>query len=153
MDLNVQDSIARPVAEVYETIVSAEGLCKFFTSRASAPLTEGAVVTWSFGHADAEFQVKVGALVPNRSIAWTWPADGGDTVTIELRPDGPDATLVEITESAARPLSLDSAAWAVGQTQGWTYFVTTLRAYLVHGIEHFGLSDRIQATVTASPGG
>ncbi|MEV3854731.1 SRPBCC domain-containing protein [Streptomyces sp. NPDC050095] len=142
--LIVEDRIDRPVKDVFNTIVSPEGLSSFFTSEASAAMIPGTTVTWRFGHADATFDVRIGEIETDRLISWSWP--GGD-VTIELAAEE-EATRLTITE---QPMGdgVEGAARAVGQTQGWTYFVCDLRAYLEHGIRHFGLSDAIRATVVA----
>jgi uncharacterized protein YndB with AHSA1/START domain len=151
MELKIRDRIARPASEVFETIISDEGLSRFFTAKGSAPLVEGTTVTWYFGHVDTEMRVEVKKIVPNSLISWTWPAVvGGTTVAIALHSEGPDATLLEITESGL-PENTEGAAMAVGQTQGWTYFISGLRAYLLHGIEHFGLSNKSTRQCSRSP--
>ncbi|MFF1689058.1 MULTISPECIES: SRPBCC domain-containing protein [unclassified Streptomyces] len=146
MKLIVEDRIDRPVKDVFNSIVSPEGLSSFFTADASAPMIPGTTVTWRFGHVDATFDVEVGPVETDRLISWSWL--GGD-VTIELeRADDGAATLLRITEEPMGE-GLQGAARAVGQTQGWTYFVTGLRAHLLHGIRHFGLSGAIRVTVEA----
>ncbi|MGY0022794.1 SRPBCC domain-containing protein [Streptomyces sp. cg35] len=142
--LIVEDRIDRPVADVFRTIVTPDGLSSFFTAEASAAMVPGTTVTWRFGHVDATFDVRIGEIETDRRISWSWP--GGD-VAIELADDA-GATRLTITE---QPMAdgIEGAARAVGQTQGWTYFVCGLRAYLLHGIRHFGLSDAIRATVVA----
>ncbi|MYW65230.1 ATPase [Streptomyces sp. SID8379] len=145
--LIVEDRIDRPVKDVFEAIVTVEGLSGFFVERTSAPMVPGTTVTWSFPHVDVEFDVEMGEIEPDRLVSWSWP---GGQVTIELAPAGTSggATALTITE---QPMDdgIEGAARAAGQTQGWTYFVCTLRAYLLHGIRHFGLSDGIRATLAA----
>ncbi|MFJ9041258.1 SRPBCC domain-containing protein [Streptomyces sp. NPDC102406] len=142
--LIVEDRIDRPAGEVFRAIVTPDGLSSFFTTEASAAMVPGATVTWRFGHADAAFDVTVGEIETDRLISWTWP---GAQVTIALA-DEDGATRLTITE---QPMGdgIEGAARAVGQTQGWTYFVCGLRAHLIHGLRHFGLSDAIRATVVA----
>ncbi|MFJ4714574.1 SRPBCC domain-containing protein [Streptomyces sp. NPDC088785] len=141
--LIVEDRIARPAKDVFEAIVTVEGLSGFFVERTSAPMVPGTTVTWSFPHADVAFDVEVGEIETDRLVSWTWP---GGRVAVELRETGPGVTALTITERPTGPGS-EGAARAVGQTQGWTYFVCTLRAYLLHGLRHFGLSDGIRATL------
>ncbi|MEU6842160.1 SRPBCC domain-containing protein [Streptomyces sp. NPDC046716] len=142
--LIVEDRIDRPVKDVFEAIVTVEGLSGFFVERTSAPMVPGTTVTWTFPHVDAEFDVEIGEIEPDRLVSWSWP---GGQVVIELRETGSGATALTVME---QPMGdgIEGAGRAVGQTQGWTYFVCTLRAYLLHGIRHFGLSDGIRATVT-----
>ncbi|MFI7010900.1 SRPBCC domain-containing protein [Streptomyces sp. NPDC050145] len=139
--LIVEDRIDRPAKDVFEAIVSPESLSSFFTAEASAAMVPGTTVTWRFGHVDATFDVEIGEIEADRLITWRWPAE----VTIRLaQEDG--ATRITITEDQMGDGS-EGAARAVGQTQGWTYFVCALRAWLVHGIRHFGLSDAIRAAL------
>ncbi|MEV1022570.1 SRPBCC domain-containing protein [Streptomyces sp. NPDC050264] len=142
--LIVEDRIDRPVEDVFRAIVTPEGLSSFFTAEASAAMVPGTTVTWRFGHVDATFEVLIGEIEPDRLISWTWP---GGQVTIELA-DADGGTRLTVTE---QPMAdgIEGAAQAVGQTQGWTYFMCGLRAHLLHGIRHFGLSDAIRATVVA----
>ncbi|NEB73735.1 hypothetical protein G3I40_00505 [Streptomyces sp. SID14478] len=142
--LIVEDRIDRPVSEVFQAIVTPEGLSSFFTAEASAAMAPGKTVTWRFGHVDATFEVEIGEIETDRLISWTWH---GRRVAIGLA-DVEGATRLTITE---QPMAAgtEGAAEAVGQTQGWTYFVCALRAYLLHGMRHFGLSDAIRATVVA----
>jgi uncharacterized protein YndB with AHSA1/START domain len=142
--LIVEDRIECPVKDVFHTIVTPDGLSSFFTSEASAAMAAGTTVTWRFGHADAAFDVLIGEIETDRLISWTWP---GGEVTIDLA-DEDGATRLTVTERLTGD-GTDDAARAVGQTQGWTYFACGLRAYLLHGIRHFGLSDAIRATVVA----
>ncbi|MFI0239364.1 SRPBCC domain-containing protein [Streptomyces sp. NPDC016845] len=141
--LMVEDRIDRPAADVFRAIVSPDGLSSFFTAEASAAMVPGTVVTWRFGHVDATFDVEIGEIETDRLISWRWP---GADVTIELADADGGGTHVTVTE---QPMGdgIEGAARAVGQTQGWTYFVCGLRAYLLHGIRHFGLSAAIRATV------
>ncbi|MBO1331845.1 SRPBCC domain-containing protein [Streptomyces sp. VRA16 Mangrove soil] len=142
--LIVEDRIDRPAKDVFEAIVTVEGLSSFFVATTSGPMVPGTTVTWSFPHVDATFDVAIGEIEPDRFVSWSWP---GGQVTIELAETG-GGTALTITE---QPMGddVEGAARAAGQTQGWTYFVCTLRAHLLHGIRHFGLSDGIRATVSA----
>jgi uncharacterized protein YndB with AHSA1/START domain len=147
--LIVEDRIERPPKDLFEAIVSPESLSAFFTAESSAALVPGTTVTWRFGHVDATFEVHVGDVESDRLVTWEWP---GGKVTVELAEDGAGATRITITEDPVGDGSGGSdnpagGAWAVGQAQGWTYFVCALRAWLLHGIRHFGLSDAIRVTL------
>ncbi|MZD08881.1 hypothetical protein GTW43_27955 [Streptomyces sp. SID5785] len=141
--LIVEDRIDRPPKDVFEAIVSPESLSAFFTAEASAAMVPGTTVTWRFGHVDAAFDVEIGDVEADRLITWRWP---GSEVTVELADEG-GATRITITEDTVGD-GPDGAARAVGQTQGWVYFVCALRAWLLHGIRHFGLSGAIRVTLT-----
>jgi uncharacterized protein YndB with AHSA1/START domain len=70
--------IRKPVAEVFAAVVDPAKLSKYFTTGgASAPLVEGATVTWDFADFPGAFPVRVRQVVPNRSIVLEWQAADG----------------------------------------------------------------------------
>jgi uncharacterized protein YndB with AHSA1/START domain len=69
-----------------------------------------------------------------RRIMFSWTASGAPTkVILALEPDGEGTRLV--ASEAPFPLSEEAAARAVQQTQGWTDFGCSLKAYLVHRVD------------------
>jgi hypothetical protein len=62
--------IHKPVSEVFDAVVEPAKLKQYFiTGGASAPLAEGATVTWEFADFPGAFAVHVRKVVPNRSMA------------------------------------------------------------------------------------
>ena len=67
-------------------------------------------------------------------------ADSNDYKTT---PDGPDATVVVITESKFA-MTEEGVKRALGQTAGWTYTLCGLKAYVQFGINlRTGLNKRL----------
>ena len=64
----VYGKIARPVDVVFNAVVNPAELSSYFTTGgASAPLREGATVTWNFADFPGAFPVKVTKLVRERA--------------------------------------------------------------------------------------
>ena len=63
----VGTQIARPVADVYDAIVSSNALDRYFTDRSSGDLAEGEEITWHWREW-GDFPVTVKKLERNRRI-------------------------------------------------------------------------------------
>ncbi|HEY5922117.1 MAG TPA: SRPBCC domain-containing protein [Kofleriaceae bacterium] len=134
--VRVEDQIARPVADVFEAIVDPAKMAQYFISRGSGRIAAGATLEWEWADVGAKLKIDVAQLEPNSKIGFAWAATGLQTkVTLAVTPDGPDGNATKITATEA-PFSLteEGVARAMQQTQGWTDFCCSLKAYLVHGI-------------------
>jgi uncharacterized protein YndB with AHSA1/START domain len=129
----VQDRILAPVSDVHEAIVDPDRMSGFFTSDGDKTMRSGVTVHWEFADVGRAFDVDVDEVHDDR-IRFHWPASGVRTrVDIELEPEDPASTLVKITESEW-PMDDEGVARALGQTAGWTDFLCSLKAYLLHGV-------------------
>ena len=132
----VQLKIRKPVEEVFDAVVQPQKLSGYFTGTASAPLTEGATVMWSFPEFPGEFPVKVRQVEKNARIVLQWEAgEGGYDTTVEMvfKPLEGGATMVQIGESGFRdtPKGIESS---YGNCGGWMHMACALKAYLEYGI-------------------
>lgn len=131
--VRVEDTIARPLAEVREAIVDPRHMAQYFLSRGSGRMTSGAKLEWEWSDVGATLSIHVRQVEDDR-ITFLWSATGTPTlVTLALAADGA-ATKITATEEPFE-LSEEAAARAIGQTQGWTDFCCCLKAYLQHGID------------------
>jgi uncharacterized protein YndB with AHSA1/START domain len=134
---DVYAKIDRPPGTVFEAVTDPRQLSAYFTTGgASAPLAEGATVTWRFADFPGEFPVKVTKLVPNERIELGWEtASGGyDTrVVMTFEPADGGATLVRIAESGWKddPAGVEDS---YGNCSGWMQMLCCLKAWLEHGI-------------------
>jgi uncharacterized protein YndB with AHSA1/START domain len=134
VQVNVKDRILKPINVVFESIVKPEKLSGYFVSNASGPIEEGVTIIWSFDDAGVNVSVKILKVVLNEQITFEWEAAGSKaTVNINLEAIDSESTLVKINENG---WSLDKPGVdkALGQTQGWTDFLCSLKAYLYCGI-------------------
>ncbi|MFS8130367.1 MAG: SRPBCC domain-containing protein, partial [Candidatus Dojkabacteria bacterium] len=133
MKLHIEETIPKPIAEVYDAIVDPKKLVNHFVNATSGELQEKKSVRWSFGEG-GEVDVRVTKLIPNALIELSWAATGLTTeVEIRVEEIGHNLTKIRITEGEWK-LDKDSFAVGVEQTHGWTGFLDGLRAYLLFNI-------------------
>lgn len=128
--------IRKPIAEVFHAVEDHDILCSYFTKTASAPMTEGAKVSWGWGGGETE-EFFVTHVTPNKKIAGHWKAwkvdYHVDTVFIfTAKEDG--RTQVAITESGFHNDETGRES-AFGQCSGWTHMLMCLKAQLEHNID------------------
>ena len=141
LKFKVLTRIQKPIDEVFDAVYNPTKLSGYFTNGgASAPLDEGSTVEWSFADTPGEeitFPVKVVRSVKNKLIAFEWQSrsDGGDTrVEISFEADGPDATIVRITEEGWEETDADLNR-SYMNCMGWSHMVSALKAYTEYGID------------------
>jgi uncharacterized protein YndB with AHSA1/START domain len=131
---HVRDRVMEPAQKVFEAIVDPDEISGYFTSSASGRLEAGRAVEWRFADVGGMLKVLVEDLQPGRSVSFNWTASGVPTqVQISLLDEAAASTLVDITESGW-PMDEDGVGRALGQTQGWTDFICSMKAYLMCGV-------------------
>ena len=143
LKFRVAGRIARPVAEVFEAVVSPEQLSRYFTTGgANGRIESGATVTWDFHDFPGAFPVKVIDVVKNEKIVLQWAANEANatdgkgydtTVTMTFAPIEGDRTLVTISEEGWRSTEGGLIA-SYGNCEGWTMALCAMKAWLEHGI-------------------
>jgi uncharacterized protein YndB with AHSA1/START domain len=134
---DVYAKIARPLDVVFRAVVDPAELSSYFTTGGSTgPLREGDTVRWKFGGMDGEYPVRVGKLVPNERIEFTWETNsGGYDTAVVIRFEALDAgsTLVRIAESGWKedPTGLEDS---YGNCSGWMQMLCCLKAWAEHRI-------------------
>jgi uncharacterized protein YndB with AHSA1/START domain len=140
VEVNVQDRILKPVDEVFDAFIDPEKMSQYFISGASGPMKAGTTVEWEFADVGAKVSVDVLEIEENRRIVFR---GAGRDVTIRLKADDPNATVVTVNE-ARFPMDQEGVKQAMGQTAGWTYTLCCLKAYLQYGINlRAGLNKRL----------
>ena len=137
----VQTKIQKPVAAVFDAVYDPQKLDSYFTNGgASGPLDEGTTVEWSFADTPGEivgpFPVIVTKMIKNKLINFEWEgtADRDNTlVEMEFEPDGPDQTIVRISESGWKENDADLKR-SYGNCMGWSHMVSALKAFTEYGI-------------------
>jgi uncharacterized protein YndB with AHSA1/START domain len=126
-----QMRIRRPVAEVFEAFVDPAITSRFWFTRGSARLTDGAVVTWHWDMYGVSATVAVKAFEPNRRILIEWPTP----VEWNFTPRSDDTTLVSITASGFGGSGDERVARALDMKGGFTNLLAGCKAFLEHGVE------------------
>lgn len=124
-------TIYKQIDKVFEAILNPEIMSNYFISKGSGRLEQGKEVQWEFPEFDGSYPVQVKEIIQNKFIILDW--DPKSLVKIELEEDSNKNTTVRVSEEGYQ---LDKAGikWAIGQTEGWTNFLTCMKAWLEYGI-------------------
>ena len=129
--------IRRPAAEVCEAFVDPAITSRFWFTRGSGRLEPGKRVEWHWEMYGASATVDVKEIEQDRRILIDWgDADATPTTvewTFDARPDG--TTYVTIRNFGFTGSGDEVCAAACDSTQGFTFALAGLKAYLEHGIE------------------
>ncbi len=137
----VNTRIAKPVAEVFDAVVSSDKLTKYFTNSSSGDLIEGAIIKWRWDN-HGELPVVVKNIVDQQRIelsidssVWKKTANEAYDVAIvfefEALEDG--GTLLSISEEGWQT-DADGLKGSHENCSGWTRMAVCLKAWIEHGI-------------------
>ena len=130
--------IRRPAAEVFEAFVDPAITTKFWFSKGSGRLSEGEQIRWDWQMFGVGADVRVKTIEVNRRIVVDWgSAEAGAWTTVEweIVPRSDDTTLVTITNSGFQGSGDQVCSQACDSSQGFSFVLAGLKAYLEHGIE------------------
>lgn len=134
IDVKIKDKILNPIDKVFDAVINTEKLSKYFISKASGPVKEGETVTLYFEDVGAQLPITVTAVKPNERITFHWAASGlMAQVDMLFTAIDANSTSISISEKSF-PFDPSGVSKALQQTQGWTDFVCSLKAYLYSGI-------------------
>jgi uncharacterized protein YndB with AHSA1/START domain len=134
IQVKVSDHIIRPAEIVFNAIVDPIQITKYFVSDASDSISEGKKIEWEFKDYNVKLDVEVLKVIKNKQITLDWEASGKKSrVSISLNSEKADKTKITITEDSFED-NKDGITKALQQTQGWTDFICSLKAYLYTGI-------------------
>jgi uncharacterized protein YndB with AHSA1/START domain len=143
--------IRRSVAEVFEAFIDPAITSKFWFTRGSGRLEPGKQVQWDWEMFNASAQVNVKAVEQNKRIVVEWSGyDHPTTVewTFTARPD--DTTFVSVTNTGFVGDADTRVEQAITSTEGFTFVLSGLKAYLEHGIQLNLVADHFPDGVAAS---
>jgi uncharacterized protein YndB with AHSA1/START domain len=135
--------IRGPVADVFDAFVDPRKTSRFWFTSGSGRLEAGKRVQWRWDTYDLEVDVDVKVLEPNKRIIVDW-SSGGAPTTIEWRfmPHSDDTTFVSITNSGFTGDEQSITNQALDSTEGFTFVLAGLKAYLEHGVQLNLVADR-----------
>jgi uncharacterized protein YndB with AHSA1/START domain len=125
----VEMLVRRPVVDVFDAFVQPRWLEKFWLKSASAPLSAGATVEWTFKVPGATETVRVTSFAPGERISFVW--SDGKAVRIGLKPRGKTASVVEVKVSGFE--GRDAASQAISATEGFALVLCDLKCLLETG--------------------
>lgn len=130
--VEVQMLIRRPVADVFQAFIEPDITTRFWFTRSSGRIAEGATATWEWEMYGASTQVHVREVQQNRSIRLEWdePLQPVE-FTFSPRDDG---TLVRIRNWGFAGDTDSVVAEAMDARGGFTVVLAGLKALLEHGV-------------------
>jgi uncharacterized protein YndB with AHSA1/START domain len=135
--------IRKPVAEVYEAFVNPDITSKFWFSRGTGRLDSGKEVEWFWDPYNINIKIKANELIKNELIAFSFPSpEVLSQVKMIFTPYSDNATFVTITEMGWDADYEKVFEVLVGQTEGWTLVLSSLKALLEQNIRLGVIFDR-----------
>lgn len=130
--------IRRPVHEVFQAFVDPEVTCKFWFTKGSAKLEAGTRVRWDWEMYGVGADVDVLEMEENRRIVIDW----GTRVEWIFAPRGESETYVTIINDGFEGTADELLEQAMDSTQGFTFVLSGLKAYLEHGVQLNLVADK-----------
>ena len=138
----VQTKIRRPVADVFDAIVSKKKMLNYFVNGASDDLNEGATIRWHWNHY-GENPVVVKQVIKDELIVLTIDSREWD----KTKDEAYDVKVIfefESLDDGGTMLSISEEGWKTDaeglkashdNCGGWTHMATCLKAWIEHGID------------------
>jgi len=138
----VRTRILRPVAEVFDAIVSSDKLSRYFVHRTSGDLEADERIVWHWNEW-GDFPVVVDKVVTNALIELTldtkqWGKTKSDAypvrVIFEFEELDDGNTMLSISEDGWKT-DADGLKGSHDNCGGWTHMAMCLKAWIEHGID------------------
>ena len=134
LEINVSMQIQKPINEVFEAIVNPEKMSNYFISESSGMMEDGKELIWKFPEFDINIPIRVGKIEKYKYISYYWESDNMELfVEMNITTQKDNSTLVNITEKS-RDNDEMGLKWLMGNSFGWSNFLSCLKAYLEYGI-------------------
>lgn len=135
--------IRKPVADVFEAFINPDVTTNFWFTKSSGRLKAGHEIRWDWEMYGVSTLVFVKAIEPGKRIVIEWDGYSGRT-TVEWKFSArEDATThVVITESGWTGNGDELVKYVVESTQGFTWTLAGLKAFLEHGIRLNLVADK-----------
>jgi uncharacterized protein YndB with AHSA1/START domain len=129
--------IRRSPHSVFEALADPSITTRFWYTKSSGRMEEGAELTWEWEMYGVCEKVWVREVEPDRRIRFTWEGyDPSHPTTVEFLfiPYEDEATYLRITETGFSGDGDTQVSRALGSTGGFTFLLTAVKAALEHGI-------------------
>lgn len=135
--------IRKPVAEVFAALIDPAITTRFWFTRSSGRLVTGQQIKWTWEMYHASTQVLVKAIEPNRRILIDWGIESTPT-TVEwtFTPLGDHSTFVSVSNVGFSGNADAIVQQAIDATEGFTFLLAGLKAWLEHGLQLNLVPDR-----------
>lgn len=133
----------RPVGEVFEAFIDPSITTNFWFTKSSGRLETGHEIRWDWEMYGASTSVVAKTIEPNKRIVIEWDGYSGRTMVewkFSARDDA--TTYVVITESGWTGNGDELVKYVGESTQGFTWTLAGLKAFLEHGIRLNLVADK-----------
>jgi uncharacterized protein YndB with AHSA1/START domain len=134
--------IRRPVAEVFEAFINPAITSKFWFTRGSGRLEQGKEVQWDWEMYHFSTLVSVKAIEEKKRILIEWSGYGTTMVEWIFTAPSENTTFVSITNTGFSGNGDELANQAISSTEGFTFVLSGLKAFLEHNISLNLVADR-----------
>lgn len=127
----------RPAAQAFEAIADPAITTKFWYTKSSGPMNRGAELTWEWEMYGVSSRVWVREIEDDSRIRFDWSGyDPEHPTTVEFRfiPWQDDTCYVQVTETGFSADADTLVGRTLDSTAGFTFLLSSLKAYLEHGI-------------------
>ena len=126
--------IRKPVAIVFEAFVNPRETTKFWFTKSSGRLENGATIRWEWETYGVGTDVQVIAIEPNKRIRIEWD-DPPCPVEWRFTPQTESTTLVQIENWGFEGDNKQRIGKAIDAMQGFTMVLAGAKSWLEHGIQ------------------
>jgi uncharacterized protein YndB with AHSA1/START domain len=135
--------IRKPVAEVFEAFVDPAITSNFWFTKGSGRLDASKEVEWEWEMYNLTVPVSVKAIEPNRRILVEWPGYSTPSTIEWVFTSLPDnTTFVTVTNAGFEGDADKIVQEAISSTEGFTFVLAGLKAFLEHNIRLNLVQDR-----------
>jgi uncharacterized protein YndB with AHSA1/START domain len=130
--------IRKPAGKVFEALIDPAITSRFWFSRSSGRVEAGRRLRWDWEMYDVFTNVDVKVVEPNKRILIEWNGpDNPSSVEWTFEPRGEDRTLVRVRNwGFGGDADADAIVEeAIDSTEGFTYLLASLKAFLEFDIE------------------
>lgn len=143
---NVQTEIVIrcPVSEAFQAFIRPDLTSKFWFTRSTGEVREGAELTWYFGEHPA--WVRVTKVEQNRAVSVDWGEPAAYTsVHWKFSALGEDRCVVRVSVEGFQGSGDEVVAQALDQHGGFNMVLVSAKAFLEHGVGLSIVEDRMAA--------
>lgn len=135
--------IRKPVSDVFEAFIDPSITTNFWFTKSSGRLRVGEEVRWDWEMYGASTSVLAKTIEHNKRIVIEWDGySGSTTVEWTFFPRADATTYVVITESGWTGDGDELVSYVAESTQGFTWTLAGLKAFLEHGIRLNLVADK-----------